>query len=326
MGRSIAPIVVVVLCVWVAVSNEAMAQNSLVPVSGRSGSDIIPADVLARVNLVEAHLDAIRHYLGRPPAPNPAIVVHDASPREVFFAASNLRRRLASFELERLRQATPWREPPPQNVSSADVLKQVNRALTVVLRIRGALNIQTAVEEQPESDDVTPSQVMNQLIQVGGLVNNLLDTPATLGIIYTGITHATLIGLELHRVLTSKLMPDTPAWEPALTNEDAMKHLIACYELLRSVYTKLKMPLAEVRLVDDLPRYISADDLSNLVALMIAEMVHLSSRVPGTERAPDPYPVGPKIPSDLVQRLRLLESILTDVTRSPSLTSKGITQ
>jgi len=60
------------------------------PVSGRRLSDpdsILPADVLARVQLLRDNLDLVRQFMGRPPSPAPLLRVESAQPREVFSQA-----------------------------------------------------------------------------------------------------------------------------------------------------------------------------------------------------------------------------------------------
>lgn len=76
-------------------------EATLPPVSGGSLSDpdrILPADVLARVELLRANVDLLRRYMGKSIALDPILRVEGARPYEVYAEALNLQRRGKAFD------------------------------------------------------------------------------------------------------------------------------------------------------------------------------------------------------------------------------------
>lgn len=297
------------------------------PVSGHRGDDIDSADVLARARVIEAHVERLRKHMGRPVPPPPILVVKSAAPREVLFAAGNLRRRLAALQFERLRRETPWRTDYPQRaIRPADVFRQVQLAIPVIETIEATFGLKGDIEEQLVEEEVTPAQVMNELIHLGALVEGLMERPSMLNGAYVYTTYAMLFALEVHRVRTNAMMPPAPPMVPGQTNVDAVHQLLACMKRIRAIFAKLEVPAAEVELRLTEGRHPTADDLSNLVALILAELIWLRGRVPGTRQPIEPYMVGPKLPSDVVQRAGLLEAILADIEAAPGLGPESITR
>jgi len=295
-------------------ASPALAQGELPPpVSGRTGDGLQTADVMARIRLLGAHLDRLRRHMGQPEALPPAVSVERAAPREVIFAAGNLGRRVAALEFERLRRQTPWRFEPPPEVEDQHLLSAVDRVLRVVIDIEAYFGLTAPIVEAPVVAEVEEADLMNALIAHGADVDGLLERPSTVSEGFMFITFATNIALDLHRVLTRTMMPQAPELVPGQTVQDAFMKLIACTERVRAVFERLDVPVAELELIEARLREADVGNLSNLISILIAELVWLSERVPGTRPRFEPYLVGPKLPSDLVQRAGLLEAVLADI-------------
>ncbi|MEM1023524.1 MAG: hypothetical protein AAGD10_15005 [Myxococcota bacterium] len=294
------------------------------PVSGRAGDALQLSDAMARARLLGAHLDRLRRHMGRA-APEPSILrVRRAAPREVIFAAGNLGRRVAELEFELLRRKTPWRFDPPAQVEARHLVDSVTRVLKVIMAIESHFGLEVELQEVAVEDGVLAADLMNVLIEMGALVDDLLEQPPTISEGFMYITFAGNLALDLHRVLTDEMMPEPPPLVPEQTVKEVFMKLIDCTERTRAVFDRLNVPVVEFEINEAVLDRVEIDTFSNLISILIAELLWLSKRVPGTRPPIDPYAVGSKLPSDLVQRAGLLEAVLQDIAEAEGLGPESI--
>ncbi|MEE8200794.1 MAG: hypothetical protein V3R29_06460, partial [Candidatus Acidoferrales bacterium] len=104
-SEKIGRVLLILMGMLITLPSTAYAQagsGPLVPASGRplSAEGIIPADVLARVELLRNELDLIRFEMGQAKVQPIEIAVSDASPREVIFQAITLFRKMNQLSFE----------------------------------------------------------------------------------------------------------------------------------------------------------------------------------------------------------------------------------
>lgn len=285
------------------------------PVSGRSLSQpgtITPSDVLARTKFLQEHLEQIRLAMGRPPPPEPLIRVDHAEPREVLFMAYNVRRRVAQLAYEHLRTHPDWREPLPPQIRAFEVYDFVDKSLIEVLNIQRHLGIETAVVEHAQDESVTPSQVFEALLRVGALVDVLTKKESDSTALFEPATYCVHIAQQVHLRLVQGRMPETPSFEPNKTPGDVFDRLVQVYERTRRLAEKAGRATLDLEVVEQ-ERWVTTDEASDLLALVVAELLWLHGRVQGAEDPVAGYPVEGKLPSHLYQRLGLLQAILDDI-------------
>ena len=146
-------------------SQVAYAQDEIKtppPISGRSltKEKILPADVLARAQLLRNELELIRFEMGKPKNHQPEIPVTKAAPREVFFQGITLFRKTnrLSFELTRTRGKEPI-TPSGSTLRPYHVWVGVDWALKRVLVAKRKLEITGRCKEEPQPKSTTPTQV-----------------------------------------------------------------------------------------------------------------------------------------------------------------------
>lgn len=305
------------VCGFGVMSGPAWSQEIRTPppISGRSidGGSINAADVLARVRLLQAHLESIRTVMGRPAPPPPLIHGENVAVRETVIMALNVERRVARLAYEQLRADPEWQKLPPQDPTHTDVFESVNRSLLQVLQVRDALGIEEEVRERPASDGAQPADVFDALVAVGSLVNALLIQQSSPGDTFVGVTLGVHVALQMHLVLVDTPMPQPPEPVPPKTSADVFQRLLELFDLVERLAQRAGRQVLRLQIERPEDRTVTADDVSNLVALLLSELLWLHGLVEGAEAPVRGYSAGQKFPSDVYRRAGLLKLILQDL-------------
>jgi len=293
------------------------------PASGRSLSrpeSITAADVMARLRLTHANLELIREFMGLPEPPAPLFEVSDVSVPEGYFATLNLKRRALRLAFEQLRVEQKWEGDLPTTPGEADAFNVTNEILVTTLQVKAALGITTPVAEKAEPDSTTMSDVFNQVLTTGALLNAVLSNQTKPEGIFFLITVATHQAMGVHRKYTNKLMPDEPAFEANKTPDDVLKELEVSYGLVRELGKSLGLKVLVYRRVKS-DRSATSDDVSELGILIVAGLERITMAA-GLEPIRKEFGLfGRRFAAHVFQRSRLLTAILTEA-HSAQKTSK----
>ena len=126
---------IVLWLICVSVSSPAMGEtrsdfSRLVSDTVDSSQEILPANVLTRVELLRKELDDIRFEMGRPKIIDIEMVVQNAAPHEVFFQARSLYRKADRVVVEVTgEESVSLGITTPHNIQPAHVFKVVSAAL-----------------------------------------------------------------------------------------------------------------------------------------------------------------------------------------------------
>jgi len=292
------------------------------PVSGRRVSDpasILPADVLARVELTRANVELIRKFMGRSKCA-PALLRADAArPFEVYSQSLNLQRRANRLAFEQVRVVRAESVPGLEVTRSADVFAVVDSASEAVLQVKRELGIEEAVGETAHPESTTPGDVFNAIVAAGSEINNLLRRETSPSDVFRLVTGAVHQAASLHATLhAGPSLPVEPAFEPDKTPADVYARLRRCFSLVREVaHSKEMETLHIVTAKDDLVR-VTPNDVSDLAALLLEELIRLRRGFPDAKSAPRAYHPGRRFPAHVFQRAGFLEALLQDLARDTS--------
>lgn len=307
---------------WVGLSSPSLLSAQEVrtppPASGRSlerPREIRASDVLARVLLLRDHLEEIRQVMGRPPPPPPVLHAANVAVRENVVMAINVRRRVSQLAYEQLRSDPEWRELPPQQASQADVFRLVDKSLKEVLRVRRELGISTPISEQARPEGVSAAQVFDALVEVGSLVNALLVEQSSSSGNFVGVTFGVHVALKMHLKLVDRAIPDMPPPVSKKMSPDVFKALLDVFGRVRALAEAAGRQVLDLKVDQAAGRRVTPDDVSNLVAIVLSELLWLHGLVEGAEQPTKAYPAGQKFPSHVYRRARFLESVLVDILR-----------
>jgi len=289
------------------------------PVSGRRLSDpdsILPADVLARVQLLRDNLDLVRQFMGRPPSPAPLLRVESAQPREVFSQALNLESRANRLAFEQLRIVRAS-SVPRDETRPVDVFSVVDSALEAVLLVKAELGIDDAVAEERQPEATLPSEVFNAAVAAGTEINNVLQQRTSPSDVFQLVTEAVHNAAALHAaVRRGPSLPLEPDFIPNKMPSDVYARLVECFGLVAQLADKSGVETLNFALVEGEKRVVTPNDVFGLAALLVEELDYLHSQTPGVNPAPRAYYPGLRFPAHVFQRAGLLKEILEDLVAS----------
>jgi hypothetical protein len=287
------------------------------PISGRSLAEpeaILPADVLARVELIRANVELIRRYMGFAVPPAPVLQVSTARARETYSQALNLELRATRLAFEQVRKFQKQSPALDRNIRGYDVFQLIDGVLESVLAVKAGLDIRVAVAEKLQSPDTEPAEVFNAIVAAGNEINNLLSLETGSSDVYQTVTSAVHTAASLHiKIPDGPSFPEEPPFEPNKSPYEVFMRMQACFQLISELAMEQGIDPLEFNIPPERALLVQQNDVSDLAFLLLEELNGVHRRIPG---APDPaqafYP-GSKFAAHVYQRVGLLELILQDL-------------
>jgi hypothetical protein len=308
------------LVLFLADAGRAAAQAAPTPppVSGRRLSDptsILPADVLARVELLRANVELLRIFMGKPAAPAPLLRVEGAQPREVYSQALTLQLRANRLSFEQVRVVRSESVRLEQVARPADVFAVVDAALASILLVKQELGIDTVVAEQMRPESTTPSEVFNATVAAGSAIDHLMDQQTSPSQVFQLVTGAVYSAATLHAIIPNgPTLPDEPAFEANKSPFDVFQRMLRCYVLIRELAdTAAGMDTLRFEVDPDQMTAVAPDDVEDLAALILEQLDAVHRAFPAASSQNRAYYPGRRFPAHVYQRAGLLEQILDDL-------------
>lgn len=297
------------------------------PVSGRRLSDpasILPADLLARVELLRANVRLLRLYMGRREPPSALLRVEEAHPQEVYSQALNLQLRANRLAFEQLRVVRSELIDLDEAAGPADCFAVVDGALAAVLLVKRHLGINTAVAEEAQPESTMPGEVFNAIVAAGGEINHLLERQTSPSDVFRLVTAAVHSAAALHATIPDgPSLPAEPPFEPNKTRADVYLRIQACFSLVRQVAGSVGMETLRLTVTDDPATHVTPNDVADLAALVAEELSDLHRQFPNASPPPRAYYPGRRFPAHVFQRASLLERILQDLVEAGGAMAAG---
>lgn len=284
------------------------------PVSGRDAASeqaILPADVLARVNLLRAELELVRRELGVKSVQRPDFPVVGAKPREVYFQALTLFRKSDRFCFEQVGIVDePPINPSADSIRPMHVLRLVNKAYIRVMYVKQQLGIPERVTESAQPTSVVPNDVFRSIVHANQTLNQLLSQRTSPADVYQEVT----AGIHLAATLLAHFpgVQRIPEPEPLVRRKvpgDVFARLLTVFELLRAIALKSGLEMIEI----DANNYgidATPSDVFDIATLIVSELAYLHSELQGAREPTPSHYAGRKTPSHVYQRVGVLEGQL----------------
>jgi hypothetical protein len=297
--------------------DTATKLNTPPPISGRNLAEpdaILPADALARVELIRANLELIRKFMGITVPPAPVLQVSAARPRETYSQALNLELRANRLAFEQLRTR---REPSPvldQNVRAYDVFLVMDSVLEAVLMVKNALGIQIAVTEELQSPATVPADVFNATVAAGSEINNLLDQRTGPSDTFQTVTSAVHVAASLHLMIPDgPNIPEEPPFVAYKSPYDVFMRMQGCFELISQLAGEQGIATLAFDIPAERALLVKQNDVSDMAFLLLEELNGIHRRIPDASRPAQGFYPGKKFAAHVYQRVGLLERILQDL-------------
>tara|TARA_B100000508_G_scaffold132661_1_gene121803 strand:- start:349 stop:1359 length:1011 start_codon:yes stop_codon:yes gene_type:complete len=298
--------------------------NTPAPASGRASKQaVLPADVLARVKLLQSELNLIREAMGKPIDHEMFLKVGDASPREVYYQAQALYQKANNLAYEVAGNFSPMPKTDTTELRPIHVWRLVNESLKRVLLVKQTLGIQQTVKEKLQPKNTTPTEVYNAILQTNQTLNHLLYKRTAPSDVYEQITLAINYTEQLLRSFdVDNSIPSTPTYIPNKSPADVHQRLTQCVELLGSIAKLSGVQMLNVQINQNAVHHIAPNDVYDLSKIIVAEVSYFHAHLPKKSQAPEVYYPGYKLPSDVYQRagilLKQLQLLEKEVQQQPN--------
>ncbi len=278
--------------------------------------DITPPDVLEHVNLVRMELDHVRAFMGRPKDLTSELPVSEAEPREVFFQAVTLFRKAdrMCFEQTRVRGREPI--PPEGRILPGHVYAAVNAALERVLLVKKHLRLDMQFTKGAPDPSKTPSDVLRSIVQANRQLNLMLERKFAPGDVFQQVTVA--IG-NAERLIEqfpgeSSTIPDPPKYEPNKIPADVYRRLLGCFATVQKITEQSGQQVLKLGQLDEAEISRAApSDVYDVASLVVSELAYIRGELPDAALPRKVYFPGRKFPSDVLQRVGILEKQLAQL-------------
>ena len=239
-------------------------------------------------------------------------MVANAAPREVYFQAESLfhKANQLAFELTRTREEPPPSVPASQ-IRPMHVFYMVDAAFKRVLTVRAQLGIITPTSEQIRPPSTAPTDVFRAILAANRQINHMLEQEFSPSDVFQKTTLAVHLSARLLRQFPGAIrLPDPPDYESGKRPVDVFSRLIRCYELTSKLAAGAGLESLTLYTDDQGLGSISPSDVYDMASLVVSELAYLNDQLPAVDLAPGSYYPGPKVPSDVYQRVGILEGQL----------------
>jgi len=290
------------------------------PVSGRRLSapeSIVPADVLARVELLRENVDLLRRHMGVPGSSVALLRVDSARPFEVYSQVLNLQLRANRLAFEQVRVVRNESIPMMDEARPADVFGVVDSALAAVLLVKREFRIDAVVAEKRRPDATTPSEVFNAAIAASSEINLLLEQRTSPSDVFQLVTAAVHTAAALHvGIPDGPGLPVEPAFEPNKMPGDVYLLIQHCFGLIRQLSEAKGVATLRFEVAEEGIEQVTPNDVGDLASLVVEELTHLHRQFPEARTPVRAYYPGRRFPAHVFQRVGLLELILEDLAKA----------
>ncbi|MFQ5671630.1 MAG: hypothetical protein ACE5G9_00920 [Nitrospinales bacterium] len=277
--------------------------------------EITPPDVFSRVALVRNEIELIRRYMGKPKETRPEIEIADAAPREVYFQALTLFRKIDQLCFELTRQRAVMPPIPAAEIHPSHVLEVVQAGLECLQEIKKEMNI-TQTNVAPERDmNKTPSDVFRSVVQGNRQINLLLVREFSPSDVYQEVTTAINYAAFLLRRFPDieTRIPDAPPFESNKVPADVYRLLVKCFALIREISNLSGLTMLKWNDTEDTDKLVPSD-VYDIASLLISELHYINQQA-GNNPPPKSYFPGLRFPSHVFQRAGILKTQLMELLK-----------
>lgn len=279
------------------------------PASGHpvSTEGITPSDVLARTELVRQVLTAIQEEMGKTAVPASGVIIHNASPFEVYFQAQSLFEKTNRLALERTGALAMTDPPLPQKIRPYHVWLMVDQAYQRLLLVKTKLGITTRFSELRQEDTNTPTDVFRSILQLNRQLNALLDRKHSPRDVFRqvtwGVHHMARLLSEFPKATR---LPNPPLFERKKRPLEVYQRLSDCHTLISKIAKRSGIQTLTLDTTHISANTIFPSDVYGLASLIVADLSHILKKLPQSILPQAAYDPGRKLPSHVFQRAGIL--------------------
>ena len=300
-------------CVFVA---QAALLVGGAPLSGQTQQDrpaITSTDVFAEVSDTAYDVDRIRFYMGRPRNRQQEIGVASVAPREVIYQAATLCEKTNRLGQELIREVGDKPAVPHKDITPADVLDMVELAHARVRRIVQGLGMELTDAPAPPAGERTPTDVFRAVVQLNRQINILLDRRFSPSDVYQQVSLAIAHAANVRGRWPGQRIPPESAWKLGKRPQDVYRRLLGCLDLVRHVAAAENVQILELSVGETSIAGATPSDVYDIASLLVSELAYVDRVLNGSPPERKAWYPGKKVPSDVFQRVGILEAQLVQI-------------
>ena len=264
------------------------AEVKLPPISGRSVENqaLLPADVLARTEMVARDIEEIRKVMGKPKGLSEAFKISGAEPRHVFHQAGILylkvRYLCSEFHID---TEEPNEIDSQLNIKPTQVFLLVNKSFEMLQQLKAHpdFNITAQNKEEVLDDSLKPQDVFRTIVVVNSQLDQMLATKASPSDVYRKLDECS----QYVQTMCKTLKVQNPVKEGIYAHKvpgDVFKKLTECFKTLSTVNRISDINSLEVEFIQT--DSISPNEVYSLSSLIYSELkyLHEMNKMPPVEQ------------------------------------------
>ncbi len=273
-----------------------------------------PPDVYRLITAISQEIEQLRWIMGAPTNRQRLPDVENASPYEVYFQVLTLHEKSDRLAYQQTHKNGPPASTPIGDISPADVYRTLQAARGRIQALGYNYSSFVAAKLPPIENHRTPSDVFKAVVQTNRQLNLMLEQRFAPSDVYRQVTRA---GEYAIAILATYPNPSPPPKTPAVAlgkrPADVFQHLLETYELVHRLGIKMGHPMLTLNSWTDNVDAVQPSDVYDIASIIVSELAYVHKRRPG---ALEPQPVQRfygKIPSDVCQRVEVLNRLLNEL-------------
>ncbi len=276
-------------------------------------ADITPTDVFGEVFAVAHDIEQIRFYMGRPRNGQEAIGVTGVAPREVIYQAATLCEKTNRLSQELIREIGEKPAVPDKDVVPGDVFRMVELAHDRVRRIAEGLGLELTPAPTAPAGEKTPTDVYRAVVQLNRQINILLDQRFSPADVYQQVSLAIAHAANVRGRWPGQRIPPEPAWELGRRPPDVYRRLLGCFDMVRRIAADEDLQVLELSVSDGSMGEATPSDVYDIASLLVSDLAYVDRVLNGSPPERKSWYPGRKVPSDVFQRVGILETQLIQI-------------
>ena len=295
-------------------SINLFANDTQIEIS-QQGFDIIkPYNVYVKVQLFRAHLDQIRKRLGQKKVELPRITISNAEPREVYFQALTLFRKVNILKFDFLRVCTADPAFPKGPILPFHVFSLVDAAHNSIKSLSETFELKLMDSKMAVNTNKKSEDVFEAIFKTNRQINSLLKRKFSPSDVYQQVEFAISYAVKLMNKLSLEVPKTIFTINKNKGPRDVHKKLLLVLAHMQKFANVNNVKVLKLKYSYDPNQVILPTDVYDISSLIISELNYFHEHFEVKEKIKQPtYPLR-KFPYEVYQKAELLELMLSKLS------------
>lgn len=259
-------------------------------------AQVVPGHVFARLQHLEMQIEILAAQLKSPNTAQQKWTATEVAPREVYFQAQTLLKKINKLALEHgISRFPPVPTALAKDIRPDAVYKLVSQADAHLQTLMQKHQLKSMTFTPREAPDITPDQVFSKIQWLNHKLNNMLMQPITLSDVHQRVTLALRFSTALAKQLQLPL-PFTPKALPGITHQQLLPLLVQTFSEIQRIAQLKKVPILKLSSV---PQQHAPAALYDFSSLIVSELAYFSSLYSSYSDFQPEYQARAMSPSDI---------------------------